>query len=136
MQSMSLKKELLIFFAVGIAALLVHLFVVWLVVQLGHLHPLDANILGFLVAVNVSYFGHSLLSFNRRNTLSWRAFLKFFSIASATFVANQIIYYFGLKWFGDALYLPMLAVVLILVGAITYLLSKFWVFAAHEHASK
>lgn len=136
MLHMTLKKELSIFFIVGIAALLAHLLIVWLLVQLGHLHPLEANILGFLGAVNISYFGHSLFTFKRRSTLSLRAFAKFFSIASATFMTNQVVYYFGLKWFGDVLYLPILAVVLILVGAITYLLSKFWVFAAHEHAAK
>ncbi len=133
---MSLKKELAIFFIVGMAALLVHLFVVWLLVQLGHWHPLEANILGFLVAVNVSYFGHSLFTFKRHSTLSLRSFIKFFSIASVTFLTNQIVYYYGLKWFGDALYLPILTVVLILVGALTYLLSKLWVFATHEHVDK
>ncbi|MBA3696210.1 MAG: GtrA family protein [Methylotenera sp.] len=132
---MPLKKELIIFFLVGLAALLVHLIVVWLLVQLGHLHPLEANIIGFLVAVNVSYFGHSIFTFKQRRTLSIRAFLKFFSIASVTFITNQIVYYFGLKWFGVTLYLPILTVVLVSVGALTYLLSKLWVFAAHEHAS-
>ena len=133
---MSLKKELIIFFLVGLAALLVHLFVVWLLVWLGHLHPLEANILGFLVAVNVSYFCHSMFTFKRHNAQSIRGFFKFFSIASLTFITNQIVYYFGLKWFGVKLYLPILTVVLLSVGALTYLLSKLWVFAAHEHTSK
>lgn len=124
---MLLKKELFFFALVGISAMLLHLLLVWLLVSITHWQPLQANIIGFLGAVNISYLGHSLLTFDRV-PLSLRSFGKFFSVASLSFILNQVAYSYGLSWFGNTLYLPILAVVLILVAVFTFVFSKFWVF--------
>lgn len=133
---MPLKKELVIFAAVGVSALLVHLFIVWLLVNTASLSPLQANIIGFLGAVNVSYFGHSIFTFKRHKRLSVRTFAKFFSIAASSFLINQTAYFYGLKWLGNTLYLPILTVILLLVALFTFIFSKFWVFASHEFTDK
>lgn len=124
---MLLKKELFFFALVGISAMLLHLLLVWLLVSITHWQPLQANIIGFLGAVNISYLGHSLLTFDRV-PLSLRSFSKFFSVACLSFILNQVAYSYGLSWFGNTLYLPILAVVLIVVAVFTFVFSKFWVF--------
>jgi putative flippase GtrA len=129
---MSLKKELGFFLAVGIAAALVHLLSVWLLVHLDLLRPLQANIIGFLIAVNVSYIGHSRFTFNYKKKLSVYHWTKFFSIAVVSFLINQTAYFYALNWFGLNFYLPILMVILIAVAAFTFLFSKFWVFLKHD----
>lgn len=126
---MVFKKELFFFALVGISAMLLHLLLVWLLVSIMHWQPLQANVVGFLGAVNISYFGHSLLTFNRNIPLSFLAFIRFFSIACLSFIINQVAYSYGLSWFGNAFYLPVLGVVLVLVAVFTFIFSKFWVFA-------
>jgi putative flippase GtrA len=107
--------------------MLLHLALVWLLVGITHWQPLQANVIGFLGAVNISYLGHSLLTFDRV-PLSLGSFIKFFSVACLSFIINQVAYSYGLSWFGNALYLPVLAAVLILVAVCTFVFSKFWVF--------
>lgn len=124
---MLLRKELFFFALVGISAMLLHLVLVWLLVSITHWQPLQANVIGFLGAVNISYLGHSLLTFDRV-PLSLGSFIKFFSVACLSFIINQVAYSYGLSWFGNAFYLPVLAAVLILVAVLTFLFSKFWVF--------
>lgn len=129
---MSLRKELVIFLAVGAVAALVHLLSVWLLVYFDLLRPLQANIMGFLIAFNVSYIGHCRFTFNYKKKLSVYHWTKFFSIAIASFLINQTAYFYALKWFGLHFYLPILMVILIAVAVFTFLFSKFWVFLKHE----
>lgn len=133
---MWLKKEIGIFILVGVAAAITHLAIVWMLVNSNLLTPLQANIAGFLGAVNVSYFGHSHFTFNQIKKISIQTFTKFFSVASASFLINQLAYFYGLKWFGAAFYLPILALVLVAVALLTFILSKFWVFSRHESANE
>lgn len=133
---MLLRKELLIFILVGISAAFVHLLIVWLLVSASLLLPLQANIVGFLGAVNVSYIGHSRFTFRQTKRLSIRMYIKFFSIATISFLINQIAYFYGLKWFGHTLYIPILAIILVLVAVLTFIFSKLWVFATHAPANK
>lgn len=133
---MWLKKEFVVFILVGISAAIVHLLIVWLLVKTLALAPLQANIMGFLVAVNVSYYGHCQFTFKQTEQFSVKKFTKFFSIAFLSFLVNQIAYFYGLQWFGSTFYLPILAIVLLLVAVFTFIFSKFWVFATHAPNSK
>ena len=126
-----LNKEPLIFILVGISAAVIHLFIVWLLVKASSLTPLQANIAGFLGAVNISYFGHSQFTFKPSKSISVTNFMQFFAIACIGFLINQVAYFYALKWFGEKFYLPILAVVLVLVAVFTFVFSKFWVFAKH-----
>jgi len=133
---MHLKKELLMFLMVGTVAALVHLSMVWIIVSATELGPLQANIVGFLGALNISYLGHSRFTFNKLKKLSIKTFAQFAIIASTGFLVNQITYYYGLKWFGVAFYMPILMVVLVMVAVFTFVFSKLWVFAISEHVKK
>ena len=124
------------FLVVGTAAALAHLSIVWLTVSAAGLGPLQANIIGFLGALNISYLGHSRFTFSKIKKVSIKTFAQFAIIASTGFLVNQITYYYGLKWFGVAFYMPILMVVLVMVAVFTFFCSKLWVFAISEHAKK
>lgn len=117
--------ELVRFGIVGIAAMATHWCVVALLVPLG-LTPLLANVIGFCIAFNVSFFGHHHWTFassdEQKNT-----FTRFASVALLGFITNEAMYALLLK-FTPLDYRIALLIVLIAVAGMTYLLSRFWAF--------
>ena len=116
------------FALVGIVALLVHWCVVRLLVPLG-LAPLVANVFGFLVAFNVSYFGHRKLTFKAEALQHSQTLPKFASVALGSFAINESLYAL-LLFFTPLRYDIALFIVLGVVAVLTYLFSRFWAFAA------
>lgn len=111
------------FGVVGIAAMCVHWLVVRLLVPAG-IAPLIANVIGFGVAFNVSYFGHRNWTFasNRAHrTTLWR----FLTVALISFALNEVMYSMLLQFMDYDL---ALAIVLVAVSALTFILSKLWAF--------
>lgn len=113
------------FGVVGVAAMGVHWVVVATIVPLG-LTPLIANIIGFAMAFNVSYFGHRNWTFAstqaHATTLS-----RFLGVAIASFVLNEAMYSLLLR-FTALDYRIALLIVLVGVAAMTFVLSRFWAF--------
>lgn len=103
----------------------VHLLIVSLLVPLGQ-PPLFANFPGFLIAFQVSYFGHRYWTFREQGQSGPSSYLKLLAVSLSSFAANEGLYAMLLHLgFG---YRAGLAAVLILVSAITFLASRFWVF--------
>ena len=121
--------QLVQFGLVGGSAAATHLLVVAIVVALTGLPPLWANVLGFLVAFIVSYNGHAALTFSQAQARGWATVARFFAVACGSFVANELLYAAALRWLPWN-YLASLALVLVLVAAGTFVLSKFWAFKA------
>jgi len=120
--------ELIRFACVGLLAMAVHFLTVALLVPLG-MAPLAANAVGFLVAFQASYAGHSGWTF--RNRAQSGSYLRLFLVSAAGFAVNEGCYAALLEL--DILdYRTALAVVLAGVAAGTYLLSKLWVFNRTE----
>ncbi len=119
--------ELVRFGIVGIAAMAIHWCVVALLVPLGFT-PLIANVIGFCVAFNVSFFGHHHWTFaspdNQKNT-----FRRFAGVAILGFISNEALYALLLE-FTRLDYRVALLIVLIAVAGMTYLLSRLWAFRA------
>lgn len=118
-------RELLAFGLVGIAATLTHYAVAVVAVEVLGIGPLFANFIAYCVAVAVSFFGHSKMTF--RAVMNRDRFIKFFAVSLSALVVSQ-----GLLWlltdigyFGHRV--NMLAVVAV-VPVYTYILSKFWVY--------
>ena len=116
------------FALVGVTALMVHWLVVRLLVPLG-LAPLVANVFGFLVAFNVSYFGHRKLTFKAEQLNHSRTLPKFATVALGSFAINESLYAL-LLLFTPLRYDIALFIVLGVVAVLTYLFSRFWAFAA------
>jgi putative flippase GtrA len=123
-----MKQQIIRFGCIGSAAAAVHIGVVALLVPFG-LHPLLANIVGFVTAFNVSYFGHRFWTFGNRTTLSHKnSATRFWAIAVTSFAINETLFFLFLRY--TALpYLVALFLVLIMVTPITFILSRSWAFA-------
>ena len=133
LQSLSRLPQLLQFVMVGGSVAATHLAVVGLLVSLGGMPPLWANVLAFLVAFVVSYNGHALLTFSAAQARGWPVVAKFFAVACLPFVANEALYYIALNWLHWH-YFWSLAAVLVLVAIGTFVMSKFWAFKARSVA--
>lgn len=117
-------RQLARFGIVGVTAMAVHWLVVWLLVPRG-LAPLLANVIGFAVAFNVSYFGHRNWTFATSSAHS-ATFWRFLAVALCSFAVNEALYYVLLRFLD---YQLALAIVLIAVAALTFILSKLWAFS-------
>ena len=90
--------------------------------------PLGANVLGWLVALLVSYTGHLHLSFRDSGAAVARSAPRFVALSAAGFAINEAAYALALH-FGAWRYDLVLGCVLLGVAVFTYLASRHWVFA-------
>ncbi len=118
-------REVVVFGVVGVAATLVHYFSAILAIEVLGLNVLVANMVAYCVAVGVSFFGHSLLTF--RATLTHERLVKFVAVSLSALAVSQALLWLLTKIdvFGHRV--NMLAVVCV-VPCYTYLLNKFWVY--------
>jgi len=121
-------NRILKFGLVGIIAMLIHWLIVILIVA-DSLTPLFANVIGFLVAFNVSYFGHRYWTFqlNSYSMGNKQAFIRFFVVAFSSFLINEFLYYLLLSY-TTLNYMTALAIVLVCVAIFTFISSNLWVF--------
>jgi len=117
---------------IGVAAMLIHLFVVWLSVTAG-LHPLAANVLGFAVAFQASYFGHCRFTFNKSPRLS--GYWKMLSVSMVGFLLNEFAYFLVLTRTAFD-YRVSLSVILILTAVGTFFAAKCWVFVKEKEKQR
>ena len=118
-------REIVVFGAVGILATLTHYFSAVSAVEFFGLGVMIANVFAYCIAVGVSFFGHSMLTF--RAAMSRGRFVKFVTVSLSALAVSQ-----GLLWlltsiavFGHRI--NMLAVVCV-VPVYSYCLNKFWVY--------
>ncbi len=121
------------FLAIGGAAGLVHYVTTLGLNAFASLRPGPANLLGFLCAFPVSYFGHRFLSFSATEVPHQRALPRLFAVSGMAFVGNQALLLTLLKLTSLPLYIA-LALVLLVVSVSTFLLSRGWVFARQAAA--
>lgn len=122
-----MSRELFWFGVVGVSALLVHFGVVsWLLVPAG-LSPLIANVLSFLLAFTVSYWGHRLKTFDAGHVPHRTALPRFFFVASLGFALNEALYFLLLRY-TQLDYRSALLLVLAAVAGLTFLLGRCWAF--------
>jgi putative flippase GtrA len=127
------KRELFWFAVVGVSALLVHYgLVTLLLVPLG-LAPLLANVIGFLLAFQVSYWGHRRLTFRAGNVAHSQALPRFFAVAALSFCVNETLYFLLLNY-TQLNYRSALLIVLFTVALLTFVLGKLWAFSGARHA--
>lgn len=123
----ALAAQLLRFGTIGSFAALVHFSVVVTLVSLTLMHPLFANIIAFLIAFQVSYFGHKYWTFDDIAQKAKTAWLKFFTVAVLSFLLNEFLFFILLTQ--TQLYYPIaLLIVLMIVPPFTFILSKTWAF--------
>lgn len=114
------------FGTVGLIATTVHFTLVVCIVQLFLLPPLIANIFGFAISFQVSYWGHRLWTFSDTAASHKVALPKLLFVQMLNFAANETLFYIFLM-----LSLPYpiaLLIVLSILPLFTFVASKLWVF--------
>lgn len=122
-----LLRQLAWFGIIGTCAAIVNMTTVILIVELIELPPLLANIIGFILAFNVSYFGHRCYTFAGTQVAHHLAIPRLFLIAGLNFTTNEGLYYLFLRYTHLSYFVSLLCVIAIL-PALTFVLSKIWVF--------
>lgn len=110
----------------GIAAL-VHLVVAVILVSKLDLAPLIANIIAFLAAFSVSFYGHSRWTFRDINSSANKTLIKFFITASISFILNETMFAYMLSKHQIPYYFSLI-IVLAMVSTITFIISRYWAF--------
>ncbi|MBX9297679.1 GtrA family protein [Chromobacterium piscinae] len=124
-----MKKQLFWFGVVGVSAMLLHFALVTLVLVPMGVPPLVANVLGFLGAFQLSYWGHRRFTFEAGHVPHRQALPRFFGVSCLSFCVNEAMY-FALLRLTPLDYRVSLAIVLFAVAALTFLLGKLWAFAS------
>ena len=124
-----LKKQITNFIIIGILASITNFVIVWAIVHLEVAKPLIANLFAYLIAFNVSYFGHRLLTFSQTTESHKSAAIKFFINVIIGLIINETVYYILLHIVGLQ-YLLALFITMGLVAVYTFIVSKFLVFKA------
>ncbi len=111
---------------VGLTAAAIHFSMVVLLVQTFSLPPLIANIGGFMVAFNCSYWGHRLWTFQDTLSMHSVALPKLLIVQLVNFAANESLFFIFLWW--NLPYTIALLLVLMVLPIFTFIASKWWVF--------
>jgi putative flippase GtrA len=122
-----LFKQIMCFGIIGTTAAFVNFSLVVLLVEIGSMQPLYANMIAFIFAFQVSYFGHRYWTFQDTTTNHSAAVPRLLIVAGSNFFANMSLFYFFL----NSLHLPYtlaLLLVMTILPIITFTFGKFWVF--------
>jgi len=121
-----LVHQVPLFAVVGAAATLTHVVAALTARELAGLGPMNANFVGYLMAVGVSYVGNARLTFRRR-ALHGPQFMRFVVVSLLGLGVTQ-----GLTWLlVQQLGWPFwagLGVVAVAVPALSFGLSRVWAF--------
>jgi len=120
------------FLIVGLAATAVHAAASLAAKEFAELSAIAATTTGYLCAIGVSYLGNARFTFGRP-VLHGAQFARFLVVSLIGFAANLAITHL----LSDRLHWPFvatLAVIVVVIPALSFTASKLWAFAAHERA--
>jgi len=123
-------RELLAFGGVGVIATLIHVTVFSLVLESTSASPLQANMLAFVLAFLFSFAGHYRVTFTtatRQNPDVRGALLRFLVVALLGLTLNSGVVYVTTSILALH-YFYAVALMVTMVPACIYLLSKYWAF--------
>ena len=124
----ALLRQVTNFIIVGIGATGIHVLCAITFNGIGHIPPLRANFLAFLVASAVSYGGNWVWTFGRASRHRFSA-PRFVGLSLACFGVNQAIVYGVVEILGQPLWLAMVPVAAV-IPALGFWLSRTRVFVA------
>jgi putative flippase GtrA len=127
MNKLDLFFQVFRFGVVGVIAAAIHFGIVISLAHYWSIQPLVANVFGFAIAFQMSYWGHRWWTFSDTMSLHRVAIPKLFFVQTLNFAANETLFYIFL-----ALGLPYpiaLITVLAALPIFTFFASKLWVFA-------
>lgn len=127
-----LAPQFMRFSVTGCLSTAVHFSLVAFLVSIMKFLPITANVIAFLIAFIVSYVGHKNFTFaTQYQTVHQQALLRFFIIATISFILNETLYYYFLYAL-HLNYLLALIIVLSSVSCFTFTLSRTWAFKPQQ----
>lgn len=114
------------FGVIGLSSSFVHFFTVIVLVQNRLFLPLVANIIAFLFAFQVSYWGHRKWTFSETVVPHRFALQRLLLVQLANLLANESLFYLFLAY--HIPYPIALLVILTTLPIFTFTASKLWVF--------
>ena len=121
-----MSRQIVKFGLVGALATLAHMAVGSVLIHVG-LAAVVANPVAFIAAFFLSFSGHYAFSFADRRSTLWKSLKRFFIVACAGFLTNQLLLCTILLF----LFVPEIHALLISTGVVavmTFSLSKTWAF--------
>jgi len=116
------------FLVVGLLAMGTHFLCFSVISECFELNPLFVNVIAFLVAFQVSFWGHFKWSFSESKNARGPAMMRFFVVSVGSFLVNEMMFAGLLKWTDLPEKLSLLIVLFTVAGG-TFLWSKFWAFS-------
>jgi putative flippase GtrA len=89
------------------------------------MQALVANIFGYLIAFNVSFFGHKYLTFSHLHNAKILSLPHFFLVVISGGILNETLYFLLLRY-THLNYMIALVLVLGSVAVYSFLMSRFW----------
>lgn len=128
-QSRRIRRELLTilrFGSVGVIATVVHILVVWVLLNHTRLPALISNAIAFLTAFGVSFFGHYFWTFQNPGNPG-RAIRRFLLISTGGFAMNTLLLAAMLRigWLSP---FASAVVSVAIIPLVTFLASRLWGF--------
>jgi putative flippase GtrA len=118
--------QLVRFVVIGASAALVNFAIVVALVESHLLQPLSANVVAFIIAFQISYWGHRHWTFAATNQHKI-AVPRLLIVSISNFFINQSLFYILLYQY-HLHYMIALLIVLATLPLITFTINKFWVF--------
>lgn len=119
--------QIMRFGVVGTFAAAIHFSIVVSLVELCRMDPLTANVIAFLFAFQVSYWGHRRWTFRGTTVNHQIAVPRLLIVATFSLVVNQLIFFIFLNVF-KLPYMLALFFTLIILPIATFILGKIWIF--------
>ena len=126
MSDRPLVHQVPLFAIVGAAATLTHVTAALAVRELAGLSPLNANFVGYLAAVGVSYLGNARLTFRRR-ALHGPQFMRFVVVSLLGLGLTQGLTWLLVQQLGWPFW-ACLGVVAVATPTLSFVLSRVWAF--------
>ena len=122
--------QIMKFGSVGLLATVIH-YITAISLFSFEVSPMWANLFAFLVAFQVSFFGHYRWTFAAKDIRSSTAFQRFACVSLLGFLINETLLFLLLEW------TPItprwaLFIVLLTVAGFTFLLSRTWAFSTNK----
>ena len=122
-----LLGQLFRFGVVGLTAAAFHFAIVVAMVEHAGLQPLLANPFAFVIAFQLSYWGHRKWTFAGTTSLHREAFPRLVAVQTVNFAANETLFYIFLTM--NLPYTAALFIVLTIFPLFTFASTRFWVFS-------
>jgi putative flippase GtrA len=126
----ALLWQLMRFGFIGVSASFVHFCTVVFLVQCFAFAPLYANVFGFILGFQVSYFGNYLWTFKQIKAPHRKALPKLLLLQLVNFALNESLFSLLLSF--NLPYRLALLIVIMILPPFTFIVCKVWIFAAPQ----